>query len=666
MKIYSKRDQGFQEVYTPGDSLPQYIEEPEKKPFIILTLPRDSLNDYYLDDYFPLFKKLGYREVIGQSLILTVTSKRKVEIVINAILTSPDYNHAQNEVLIERLRSIQHELSKIEKSSKLPPRSKDFAKYHPVNVDVTRERNAPKPSHSVKKVRKESKEAVEIFKIEESGRRITEIEAFNGIGYRLLLNDRTPKVSSVHDAEGHRVGVLSREIENYRSLHDYYLKEEQTTGQMRSPKQKDLVKSGIGRILAAAYCEEENDLHGGNIGYDPIKLISRKVDHDQANWTFTSKYQNKNPNKPLYRSDERAFGIKPKDAFPITQRDITNFPHLMDAKPRDFPDEADMGLLDLVGIENDPDFIKDVFSVFLKSALFDEQIYRPIANATIGNLKLREEIVAHKTRRSKLLREELLKNDKFLNFLINHPNLKSQILDEFKEYNKDYNANSPLRLNLKNLEIKLVALVEQAPSEIKKRENVAISIFEAHYKPDLDNNSYQYKEKTTIDSAQRKKTTIEHIKIKLDVTENQAELYFNKARETWLRNPINSKNNINERKAESTLEEVLADVIKLDNKVGFFGGEERTLDNGNTIKIPRGAAAIFDLYKQYKNHEITSAMEALELIIEEAAISNAYQGHTWFNRRQNETSEFYNNIVAIQHRPFVEEMMNAPLKIQYH
>lgn len=147
------------------------------------------------------------------------------------------------------------------------------------------------------------------------------------------------------------------------------------------------------------------------------------------------------------------------------------------------------------------------------------------------------------------------------------------------------------------------------------------------------------------------------------MTENQAELYFNKARETWLRNPINSKNNINERKAESTLEEVLADVIKLDNKVGIFGGEERTLDNGNTIKIPKGAAAIFDLYKKYKNQEMTSAMETLELIIEKAAISNAYQGHTWFNRRQSETSEFYNNIVAIQHRPFVEEMMNAPLKI---
>ncbi|KTC79946.1 putative teichoic acid biosynthesis protein [Legionella cherrii] len=663
MKIYSKREQGFQEVYTHEDSLPQYIEAPEKKPFIILTLPDDLLNFYYLNNHFPLFKKLGYSEVIGESLILTVTSKRKVESVINAILKSADYDHAQNEALFHRLKSIQQELAKIEKPSQLPPKSKDFANYHPVHVEVTRELDAPQPSHCVKKVQKDTKAVVEIFKIDESGRRITEIEAFNGIGYRLLLNDRTPKVRSVHDAEGHRVGVLSREIENYRSLHDYYLKEKQTTGSMRSPKQKDLVKSGIGRILAAAYCEEENDLHGGNIGYDPIQLISRKVDHDQANWTFTSKYQNKNPNKPLNKRKERAYGIKPKDAFPITQRDITHFPHLTDAKPRAFPDEADRKLLELVGIENDPDFIKDAFSVFLKSALFDEQIYRPIADATIGNPKLREELVAHKTRRSQLLREELLKNDKFLNFLINHPNLKSQILDEFKEYNNDYKENSSLRLNLGNLENKLANFVDQAHGIIKEREKKVAYLFEVHYKPDLDNNSYQYKDKTAIGSVQRKKITIEHIKTKLHVTEIQADLYFNKARETWLRNPINSENNINERKAESTLEEVLADVIKLDNKVGIFGGEERTLDNGNTIKIPKGAAAIFDLYKKYKNQEMTSAMETLELIIEKAAISNAYQGHTWFNRRQSETSEFYNNIVAIQHRLFVEEMMNAPLKI---
>ncbi|CAM2939028.1 putative teichoic acid biosynthesis protein [Legionella steigerwaltii] len=660
MRVYSKRNIGFQEVYTDDDVLPLGIDKPEKKPFIILTIPDDSLNTLYLSQEFPLFKKLGYSEVISPSQILTITSKRKVEFVINAILSSADYNHAQNEVLLNRLRLIQQELVRTIKPKNLPPKSKNLANYHPVNVKITRENNAPEPIHSATKVQKHNKSTIEILKIEESGRRITEIEAFNGIGYRLLLNDRTPRVRSVHDAEEHRRGVLSQEIDNFQSLHDYYLKEKQKTGFMRSPMQKDIVKSGIGRILAAAYTEEENDLHGGNIQYDPIKIISRKIDHDQATWPFTSKYRNKNPNKTRYKEDERAYGLKPKDAFPITQRDITNFPHLQDAKPQAFPDETDSGLLDLQGIENDPDFIKDAFSVFLKRALFDEQVYRPIANATIGSLKLREELIAHKIRRSQLLRKELLENEKFLNFIISNPSLKAQILDEFREYNEDYKENSSLRLNLDDLGNKFDAFIGQTFNKIKEREGTAVRLVETYYKPYLDYNSYQYKE-AVDDSSQRKQATIEQIKLALHVTDNQAESYFNNAKGMWLSNPINTKWEVISRKAENTLEEILADIIKLDGKLGFFGGEERTLDNGNEIIIPKGAAAIFDLYKKYKNNEIPSAMEALEAMIKQAAISNAYKGHTWFNRRQNETSDVYNNIVAIQHRIFFEDGLNNSL-----
>lgn len=652
--IYS--EVGFQEIYTHEDSLPQHIDLPEKKPFIILVIPDNSPNNQYLEHHFPLFQKLGYTDVIDQSKILTITSKRKVEIVINAILSSVDYNHSQNEELLNKLRLMQQELTQIKKPKMLPPKSKSSANYHSVNAQIIREKQAPTPNHSAKKVKKDDKPAIEILKIEGSGRKITEIEAFNGISYRLLLNGRTPRVRSVHDAKGNRVGVLSREIEHFQSLHDYYLKEKKKTGRMCSPKQRDLVKSGIGRVLAAAYCEEENDLHGGNIGYDPIEIKAYKIDHDQATWPLTSKYRGINPNKPYYGSI-RVHGIKPKDAFPITQRDITNFPYLKDAKPRAFPDKADNALLDLNGIENDPNFIKDAFSVFLKRALFDEQIYRPIANATIGSPKLREELVAHKSERSALLREELIRNEKFLNFLIDNPNLKAQIMDEFREYNNDYKEDSSLRLNLDALGNKFDALVGEALNNPV----AAVRLIEVHYKPYLDNNSYQYKE--VIDSSVRKQATKEFIKSMLHVNDTGAEFYFNQAKEIWLRASTNSQENIIARKAESTLEDILADIIKLDGKIGVFGGEQRTLANGDEINIPKGAAAIFDLYKKYKDHEIPTAIETLEAMIEQAAISNAYKGHTWFNRRQNETSDFYNHIVAIQHRTFVEESMNQLLTI---
>ena len=228
-----------------------------------------------------MFKKLGYSEVKGQTQILTITSKRKVGIVINSIISSPDYNHEQNADLLSHLILIQQNLAKTTKTYSSPLKSKARAQYHPVNDEIIREANAPKPSHNAEKVKKADKPEIEILKKEESGRRITEIEAFNGMCYRLLLNDRTPKVRSVHNNQSDRFGVISRAIDNFQSLHDYYLKEKKKIGFMRSPLQQDLVKSGIGRILGAAYTEEENDLHGGNIGYDPINIRSYKIDHDK-------------------------------------------------------------------------------------------------------------------------------------------------------------------------------------------------------------------------------------------------------------------------------------------------------------------------------------------------------------------------------------------------
>ena len=654
MKIYSKINLGFQEVFTHEDVLPKNIEQPEKKPFIILTLPADTSNIAYLIQNFPLFKKLGYSEVQDRTQILTITSKRKVGIVINAIFGSPDYNHSQNAVLLNSLLLLQQELTKTEKTYNPPHKSKERAQYHSVHAEIIRETNAPKPSHSVEKVRKVGKATIEILKTEESGRRITEIEAFNGMCYRLLLNDRTPRVRSVHDSQGRRVGVISREIDNFQSLHDYYLKQKKQIGYMRSPSQMDLVKSGIGRILGAAYTEEENDLYGANIGYDPINLKSYKIDHDQATWPITSKYHNKNPNKPLYKVDERAYGIKPKDAFPITQRDITRFPHLHDAKPRNFPDETDSGILDLTGIEDNPDFVKDVFSVFLKRALFDAQIYRAIADETIGNPKLREELVAHKTRRSELLKKELIKNKKFLNFLIENPDLKEQIIAEFREYNADYNEESPLRLDLEDLGNKFDILVEQTSEQMEVPE-AAVELFKTYYKPDQE--AYQYK--TVARDLSRKQETKSHLKLELHVNDNEAEFIFNKLKRTWISNPINFQADIVEISAEKTLANILADVIGLDGKVGVFGGETRRLDNDDEITISKGAAAIFDLYKKHQRGEIPSAVETLEAIIAQAAIANAYQGHTLFNRRQTKTSDFYNNIVAIQHRLLTEDVSDA-------
>ncbi|CDZ77150.1 Subversion of eukaryotic vesicle trafficking A [Legionella massiliensis] len=659
MKIRSKRSVGFQNVYTHEEALPKSIAQPEKKPFIILTLPADSSHINYLARNFPLFKQLGYSEIQGATQILTITSNRKVSLVINAILASPDYNHDENTELLSSLRSIEQRLAKPKNSKALPPKSKAQENYKPVNAPIVRESGAPEPSHSASKVTKGDGSPIEILKTEKSGRRITEIEAFNGMLFRLVLNDRTPKVRSVHDADGNRVGVLSRAIDNFQSLHDYYLKQQQLTGAMRSPPQADLVKAGIGRILAAAYFGEERDMHGGNVGYDPVAKIASKIDHDQASWPITSKYQNRNPNKVSTDLGEREYGVKPKDTFPITQRDISNFPHLVDAKPRNFPEWTDSRLLDLSGIENHPEFVKDVFSVFIKGALFDAKIYRAIAKETLQNPKFQERMVAHKTRRSEILKEELTKNEKFLDFLLDNPNIKDQIIAELGEYNNDYKEGSPLRLDLVDLANKFDELVQQTMDRVRVP-LIAKTLFMTNYQPDQDINLYQYK--ATAIASDRKQTTIDNIRTTCNISENKAELIFNKIKKEWDTEPQNSKELVIERNAANALKEILNDIINLDGKLGVFGGKKRTLDDGREIKIPNGAAAIFDLYQQYQNNDNVSAVTTLNTIIAQASLSTAYQGHGWFNQRQTQTTDFYHNIIAIP-QAAVENQIDNTLMI---
>lgn len=449
------------------------FDDPDIKPQLTLLLPYNRDNDSYLQQNFPEFKKLGLIEVKKADLALhqtiTVSSKRKVARIVKAMLSNPECNSPANERVISHLTEIDEHLTRVlaeKKPAHRPPKSKNYASYIPINEKVKRDPEVPKSLHKVIKVKKESKATIDILKIMDSGGRITEIEAFNALCYRLLLNDRTPMVRSVHDDEGNRIGVLSTEIADFQSLHEYYLSQAKQTGFLKSPSQTHLIESGIGRILAAAYCEEENDLSGANIGYDALKIKAYKIDHDQATWPFTAKYLGVNPSRPQ-QSNGRCRGVKPIDAFPVTQRDLNEFPYLMDAKPRSFPDECDSKILDLVGIKENAEFNADVQLVFLKRILITEQIYRNIAAMTIGSPSLQQRLVAHKTQRGELLKKALLKNEKFCNFMIENPNLKEQLRYEFGQYNDDFNITSLLRINLEELSAHYESIMEKINSQSK-------------------------------------------------------------------------------------------------------------------------------------------------------------------------------------------------------
>ena len=159
-------------------------------------------------------------------------------------------------------------------------------------------------------------------------------------------------------------------------------------------------------------------------------------------------------------------------------------------------------------------------------------------------------------------------------------------MEEFKEYNDDYKVNSPLRLDLDDLGNKFDSLVKQTLDNIKVPAQT-LELFETCYKPYLDQDPYQYKR---IDSSQRKQETIESIKLQLGINAPKAEFIFNKIKTEWPNDKeINMAKNV-----QYTLNHIYADILMLDSRVGFLGGETRTLNNGKKITIPKNAVVLFD------------------------------------------------------------------------
>src|SRR5205085_3533671 len=114
------------------------------------------------------------------------------------------------------------------------------------------------------------------------GRSISEIEAFNGFCYQILLGDRHPDVASAYDEHGDRIGVTSRLIPDFQSIHNYVKNHNVINTDT-------LLNKKIIDIWVAAYVEEETDLHFNNYGFNQ-KGEFVKIDNDRSTWALTSKY----------------------------------------------------------------------------------------------------------------------------------------------------------------------------------------------------------------------------------------------------------------------------------------------------------------------------------------------------------------------------------------
>ncbi|MHB1220735.1 MAG: hypothetical protein ACYC0J_01940 [Gammaproteobacteria bacterium] len=301
-----------------------------------------------------------------------------------------------------------------------------------------------------------------VFKENPSGRPISEIEAFNADCYRLLLGERHPKVRAVHNTDGVRTGNVSAYIADFVSLAAKYrpLKE---TGYYAytiddgstchlSPMElaAQLQQSKIMDIWAAAYLEEENDLHDGNYGFTNSG-VSIKIDDDRSTWPLSSKYALEGGVKP--NDSQFQYKTAPCKAFPITSRDIRNFPMLIDAKPSHWTPRCDRdstfistAVIRHLLAKNQLHF--DKYQMFLKRALIPDSVYEALGKAHFRNAKLRDAFVKHKCDRTKTLRAVLVNTPAFrMHLLRQYETALEKIKNDFDEYNsscKDKTLGIPL------------------------------------------------------------------------------------------------------------------------------------------------------------------------------------------------------------------------------
>lgn len=145
--------------------------------------------------------------------------------------------------------------------------------------------------------------------------------------------------------------------------------------------------------------------------------------------------------------------IKPHESFPLTERDIVNFPNTQDAKPinwayrTEFERENNIhqNMAGLDGIEHNPKFMKQKYFYFLKRALLSPEIIKGIGQATISDDSntLRQKHVDMQIRRMEELRNLLPNIPQFREYFNKFKNdYLAQLIDEATNYNAQFKVKS--------------------------------------------------------------------------------------------------------------------------------------------------------------------------------------------------------------------------------
>ncbi len=426
-------------------------------PFFKLVLHRPTKRSKEtLENLIYRFKKFGNILTVENEVTVEVSGRKNVigalELFMDTLekQDTPAYDAQQNATLLKKIETLKnklieqqkHQLAKIQEEAALHPifhpvKSKKSSLYKDTQENAAKN-DMLQPTHFTTIATRETVTGVNtyVLKHEHTDAESTELEAFNSRCLRLLLGKRVKKVSSNYDPEDHQLtGSSATFIPEFNPLQRHFAENQFTT-----PPIEPLIKAEIGKIWAAAYCEEENDLHGGNYGFGFKEKVMVYMDMGQATFPISATYAGFDPQV----KDEK-LPAAPIDAFPVTERDILNFPKLTDAKPNHWPDRSDRAKDDkhqeraIFKVEDyihRPEIIDQKYYIFLKRILFDKSEYESLAKLTISNEEMRENVAAHKNNKTAELKNVLSKIPEFTQFIVKNPGASKQIIEELNEYNK--------------------------------------------------------------------------------------------------------------------------------------------------------------------------------------------------------------------------------------
>lgn len=419
--IYSRIAGGFSTI---AWEVNEAADENQRKYKLTLSaIDTDEVFESLADGKYKVLFTLGVVNYEDSRIKFNISGRRKVAKVIDQICADSNYQNALNKAVINALKEFRQSLPT--KQVIIPAEGKQYQSFK-VNPSGNTLSFTHNPTHTVQRMLSEEN-IPQVFKQDNYGRINIELEVYTAFCMNILLPTQTPPMHTVYNSKTERMGNVSQEIEGFKSLD--YLRQ-----QRKLPSQQELVRGGIGRIFAVNHTEENNDANLNNLGFLQRTKQVVMIDFDRATWSITKKYF-------VTKYDSNHLEL-----FVISASNIDNFPYLAAPRP-------DCWATDIYANWRKFDqFVNDAYFIFLKRALLDETVFRAIADATLTKLKLADEVVALKVKRTVDLKAALVQSQNFRQFMRTAPDLEKRLVEEFIIYNNQYQPNNPLKIDIERMQ----------------------------------------------------------------------------------------------------------------------------------------------------------------------------------------------------------------------